>query len=69
VTIGRLRSDAKTCRALVDKHGPWMVAHARLYIGRRMIGVIDPSLSLHDDAETSICIAEVSHVLLSFQIS
>eukprot|EP00455_Lapot_gusevi_P032303 TRINITY_DN3522_c0_g1_i3.p1 TRINITY_DN3522_c0_g1~~TRINITY_DN3522_c0_g1_i3.p1 ORF type:complete len:306 (-),score=45.02 TRINITY_DN3522_c0_g1_i3:233-1150(-) len=56
---GRLKTDADTLLSVVNRHGIAKVAYARLYISqmRRLIGPFDPSLSLHDDAETSVCIA------------
>jgi len=44
-------------RDLVNHFGVKKIAFARLYIGLRLIGKVDPSLSLHDDPETALTIA------------
>ena len=54
---GRLRTDENTLRDVILRHGSGFVCYARLYIGLRLVKY-DPSLSLHDDAETALCIAE-----------
>eukprot|EP01006_Ploeotia_vitrea_P045792 TRINITY_DN66969_c6_g1_i1.p1 TRINITY_DN66969_c6_g1~~TRINITY_DN66969_c6_g1_i1.p1 ORF type:complete len:307 (+),score=26.73 TRINITY_DN66969_c6_g1_i1:73-921(+) len=53
---GRLQVDDTVLNQLVDSEGVWKIAHARLYIGQRMVPY-DPSLSLHDDPETAVTIA------------
>ena len=54
--ICRLRTDSKTIDALVLDKGVKFIAYARLYIGLGLLKY-DPSLSLHDDPETAVCIA------------
>jgi len=53
---GRLKTDEKELDDIVRKFGVRYVAYARLYIGMQLIP-FDPSLSLHDDPETAVCIA------------
>lgn len=53
---GRLKAPEDQVNAMVEKYGVVYIAVARLYIGRRMVE-LDPSLSLHDDAETAVTIA------------
>jgi len=53
---GRLKTDAKTLKNIINQYGVFYIAHARLYIGQRLVE-FDPSLSLHDDPETATCIA------------
>ncbi len=52
----RLRTDEKTIQEIVQKKGVRFVLYARLYIGLGLLEY-DPSLSLHDDPETALCIA------------
>eukprot|EP00698_Gefionella_okellyi_P006377 TRINITY_DN15732_c0_g1_i1.p1 TRINITY_DN15732_c0_g1~~TRINITY_DN15732_c0_g1_i1.p1 ORF type:complete len:288 (-),score=57.16 TRINITY_DN15732_c0_g1_i1:177-1040(-) len=53
---GRLRaSEAEILQCIVDE-GVRKLLVARLFIGLRLVR-IDPSLSLHDDWETAVCIA------------
>ncbi|KAH3765680.1 hypothetical protein Pelo_2478 [Pelomyxa schiedti] len=52
---GRLRASDEAISRIVEKHGTHKVAYARLYIGMGLLP-LDPSLSLHDDAETAVCI-------------
>jgi len=56
VPSGRLKTDAKILRDLVNRVGVKHVCYARLYIGLGLLP-FDPSLSLHDDGETAVCIA------------
>eukprot|EP01105_Mastigella_eilhardi_P008283 TRINITY_DN2018_c0_g4_i1.p1 TRINITY_DN2018_c0_g4~~TRINITY_DN2018_c0_g4_i1.p1 ORF type:complete len:281 (+),score=51.56 TRINITY_DN2018_c0_g4_i1:59-844(+) len=53
---GRLRVGDEQLRQVVADEGVRKVAFARLYIG---LGLIehDPSVSLHDDPETAVCIS------------
>lgn len=53
----RLRASEETVSALLRAEGVAKVAVARLYIGLRLVK-LDPSLSLHDDLETALCIAQ-----------
>lgn len=52
----RLKTDAKTLEDIIVSKGAGLVLYARLYIGLRLLQY-DPSLSLHDDGETAVCIA------------
>lgn len=56
---GRLRASWKEMRDIVDSQGATKIAVARLYISQltQWIG-LDPSLSLHDDCETALCISQ-----------
>jgi len=53
---GRLTTTAATIDEIVNTKGIFHIAYARLYIGLRLLDH-DPSLSLHDDGETAVCIA------------
>eukprot|EP00732_Lithocolla_globosa_P004937 Lithocolla_globosa_v1_NODE_4789_length_1366_cov_7.829138.p1 type:complete len:329 gc:universal NODE_4789_length_1366_cov_7.829138:1264-278(-) len=55
---GQLRVDEETLSKIVSQHGVRKIAVARLYIAAlaRLIGH-DPSVSLHDDWQTTSCIA------------
>jgi len=53
---GRLRTDKATIARTVSEMGVRRVFFARLYIGLGLLEY-DPSLSLHDDGETAVCIA------------
>jgi len=53
---GRLKTDYQTLDAFVKQKGVRFIAYARLYIGLGLLP-FDPSLSLHDDPETAVCIA------------
>ena len=53
---GRLRTTEDILKQTVDKHGVFFICNARLYIGRGLVKY-DPSVSLHDDPETAVCIA------------
>ena len=55
---GQLRTTAEELAKILDIHGVRKVVVARLYIAhlKKLIG-FDPSISLHDDWETTSCIA------------
>jgi hypothetical protein len=53
---GRLKTDEATLIRVVNANGVKKVLYARLYIGLRLLPY-DPSVSLHDDGETAVCIA------------
>eukprot|EP01125_Pyxidicula_operculata_P010162 TRINITY_DN3352_c0_g1_i2.p1 TRINITY_DN3352_c0_g1~~TRINITY_DN3352_c0_g1_i2.p1 ORF type:complete len:293 (+),score=33.51 TRINITY_DN3352_c0_g1_i2:1395-2273(+) len=53
---GRLRTTAEELHSIINQNGVKLIAYARLYIGLRLVK-FDPSLSLHDDGETAVCIA------------
>eukprot|EP01126_Amoeba_proteus_P006071 TRINITY_DN12107_c0_g1_i3.p1 TRINITY_DN12107_c0_g1~~TRINITY_DN12107_c0_g1_i3.p1 ORF type:complete len:300 (-),score=48.73 TRINITY_DN12107_c0_g1_i3:189-1007(-) len=53
---GRLKAAEGKVNQIVETFGVRHVAHARLYIGLRLVP-LDPSLSLHDDPETAVTIA------------
>jgi hypothetical protein len=53
---GRLKVNEEKLRQIVDENGVYKICYARLYIGMRLVE-FDPSVSLHDDPETAVCIA------------
>jgi hypothetical protein len=53
----RLRVDEATASDVIRREGVAKVMVSRLYIGQRLVP-LDPSLSLHDDWETAVCIAQ-----------
>jgi hypothetical protein len=53
---GRLKTTEEKLRQIVDENGVYKICYARLYIGMRLVE-FDPSVSLHDDPETAVCIA------------
>eukprot|EP01084_Bolivina_argentea_P280630 479950_1 len=59
VPTGQLRASLKEMQYIVDTHGVTKITVARLYISKlsQWIG-LDPSLSLHDDCETALCISQ-----------
>lgn len=59
VPTGQLRASLKEMKDIVDQHGITKITVARLYISylSEWIG-LDPSLSLHDDAETALTISQ-----------
>ena len=59
VPTGQLRASLKEMKDIVNEHGITRITVARLYISHlsEWIG-LDPSLSLHDDFETALCISQ-----------
>eukprot|EP01083_Nonionella_stella_P095538 268238_1 len=59
VPTGQLRASLKEMQEIVNTHGITRITVARLYISHlsEWIG-LDPSLSLHDDCETALCISQ-----------
>ena len=59
VPTGQLRASLKEMKQIVDTQGITRITVARLYINHlsKWIG-LDPSLSLHDDCETALTIAQ-----------
>ncbi|KAL9648899.1 hypothetical protein ABK040_003828 [Willaertia magna] len=53
---GRLKTTKQECEEMVQQFGIYKICYARLYIGLQLVP-FDPSLSLHDDPETTTCIA------------